>query len=71
MKCLPQITKGRNDNMRLIHTWYNIQNNYVDINAYNGYIHCIDALELDNPREYTKLVLKGEMTTWANTQDGD
>lgn len=74
--------------MRLVHAWYNMQNNSVEINTYDGYIlridcnkaeeglqttiwgqHCIDALALDNPLEYARLVLKCEIETWANMQD--
>ena len=31
--------------------------------------HCIDALALDDPLEYTRLILDGEMQTWVNEQD--
>ncbi len=31
--------------------------------------HCIDTLTLDNPLKYARLVLKGKMGIWANTQD--
>lgn len=31
--------------MRLIHAWYNIQNNSVEINTYDGYILCSNTAE--------------------------
>lgn len=74
--------------VRFINAWYNMQNNSIEINTYEGYIfridcnkaeeglqtttwgrHCIDALAMDNPLEYAKLILKGETETWANAQD--
>lgn len=74
--------------MRLINAWYNMQNNSIEVNTYEGYIlridcnkveqgiittpwgqHCIDALALDDPLEYTRLILDGEMQTWVNEQD--
>lgn len=27
------------------------------------------SLAMDNPLEYAKLILKGEMETWSNAQD--
>ena len=74
--------------MRLIHAWYNMQNNSIEINTYEGYIfqidctkaerglkttpwskHCLDALALDTPLEYARLVLDREIETWIRMQD--
>lgn len=31
--------------------------------------YCIDALALNDPLEYARLALSGEMKVWADTQD--
>lgn len=73
--------------MKFINVWYNMQNNTIEINTYDGYIlridcnkaeqgisttpwgqHCIDAMALDNPLEYARFALSGEMKIWVDAQ---
>lgn len=74
--------------MKLINAWYNMKDNSIEINTYDGYIlridcnkaeqgiistpwgqHCMDALALDNPLKYARLVLSGEMKMWVDAHD--
>lgn len=72
--------------MKLIHAWYNMQDNSIEMNTYDGYIlhidcnkaeqgiittpweqHCMDALALDNPLKYARLILSGKM--WVDAHN--
>ena len=71
--------------MKLVHAEYNPMHNSIDINHYNGYILRIDcnqaesgirnsqrylnALVIDNPLEYARLALNGEMQTCVDAED--
>ena len=74
----------RIDKMRLIYADYNSQMNSVDVTTFENYILWLDcnslkttpcsqnslkALAIDEPLEYARLALDGEMQAWVDAID--
>ena len=72
----------RTDKMRLIYADYNPQTNSIDVTTFENYILRIDcneaedglktplnALAIDEPLEYARLALDGEMQAWMDAID--
>ena len=57
--------------MRFIYAEYNIYHNSVDITTFDGYILRIDldALAIDEPLEYARLALDGNLQMWVDAED--
>ena len=65
--------------MRLIYARYNPQCNSIDVTTFENVVlrlrttpgsQCsLNALAIDNPLEYARLYLDGEMQVWVDAED--